>query len=135
MRVVLDTNVLISGVFFNGPPSQILAVWAERRFDLLATVEILTEYRRVGRRLSKQYPSVDVNSVLDLVIRESRIVEPFPVPSDACDDKDDVKFLACAISGRASCVVSGDRALLRASGHEGIEVVTPREFLSRFLDE
>jgi len=54
---------------------------------------------------------------------------------DPCDDEDDVKFLACAISGRATCVVSGDRALLRASGHEGIEVVTPRDFLSRFLDE
>jgi predicted nucleic acid-binding protein len=62
-------------------------------------------------------------------------VEPFPVPADACDDEEDVKFLACAISGRAACVVSGDRALLRASGHEGIEVVTPRDFLTRFLDE
>jgi putative PIN family toxin of toxin-antitoxin system len=102
---------------------------------LLATVEILAEYRRVGSRLSKKYASVDVDPVLDLVVRESRIVEPFPVAADACDDKDDVKFLACAISGHATCVVSGDRALLRASGHEGIEVVTPRVFLTRFLRE
>jgi predicted nucleic acid-binding protein len=54
---------------------------------------------------------------------------------DVCDDEDDVKFLACAIAGRAFCVVSGDRALLRASGSEGIEVVTPRNFLTRFLGE
>ena len=135
MRIVLDTNVLMSGIFFAGPPALILAAWAEGRLELLATVEILAEYRRVGSRLSQQYPSVDVDPVLDLVVRESRIVEPFPVPEDACDDKDDSKFLACAISGRASCVVSGDRALLRASGHEGIEVVTPRDFLTRFLGE
>ena len=87
MRIVLDTNVLMSGIFFAGPPALILAAWAEGRLEILATVEILTEYRRVGSRLSRQYPVVDVNLVLDLVIRESRIVEPFPVPEDACDDK------------------------------------------------
>ena len=133
MRIVLDTNVLMSGIFFAGPPASILSAWAEGRLELLATVEILAEYRRVGNRLSKKYASVDVDPVLDLVVRESRILEPFPVPADACDDKDDIKFLACAISGHATCVVSGDRALLRASGHEGIEVVTPRDFLTRFL--
>ena len=135
MRIVLDTNVLISGIFFSGPPASILEAWAEGRLELLATVEILAEYRRVGSRLSRQYSSVELDPVLDLIVRESRIVEPLPVPADACDDEDDVKFLACAISGRAVCVVSGDRALLRASGHEGIEVVTPRDFLARFLDE
>lgn len=86
-------------------------------------------------RLAKQYPSVDVDPVLDLVIRESRIVEPIALPSSACDDEDDVKFLACAVAGNASCVVSGDRALLRASGYEGIEVITPRQFLTAFLGE
>ncbi|HSN83719.1 MAG TPA: PIN domain-containing protein, partial [Polyangiales bacterium] len=72
--------------------------------------------------------------VLDLIIRESRIVEPAPIREDACSDKDDLKFLACALAGSADCVVSGDRALLRASGCEGIEVMTPREFQARFLD-
>ncbi len=89
MRIVLDTNVLMSGIFFAGPPARILAAWSEGRFDLLATVAILTEYRRIAKRLSKQYPSIDVDSVLDLVIRESCIVEPFPVQADACDDKGD----------------------------------------------
>jgi putative PIN family toxin of toxin-antitoxin system len=135
MRVVLDTNVLMSGIFFAGPPARILAAWAEGRFDLLATVEVLTEYRRVANRLTKKYPSIEVAPVLDLIIRECRIVEPFPVPVEACDDEDDVKFLACAISGEATCIVSGDRALLRASGYEGIEVLTPRSFMKRFVGE
>jgi putative PIN family toxin of toxin-antitoxin system len=135
MRVVLDTNVLVSGIFFAGPPASILAAWAEGRLELLATVEILAEYRRVGERLSRRYPTIDVNPVLDLVLRESRIVETCPVPEDVCDDRDDVKFMACAISGYATCVVSGDRALLRASGYEGVEVVTPRNFLTRYLRE
>ena len=135
MRVVLDTNVLMSGIFFGGPPATIIAAWAEGELELLASVDILTEYRRVGDRLRKKYPAVDLNPVLDLVIRESRIVEPVPINADVCSDKDDLKFLACALAGNADCVVSGDRALLRASGYEGIEVMTPRQFQTRFLDE
>lgn len=71
--------------------------------------------------------------MLDLVTREARIVEPMAVPMSACDDPDDLKFLACALAGRAVCVVSGDRALLRASGFQRIEVLAPREFMERHL--
>jgi putative PIN family toxin of toxin-antitoxin system len=135
MRVVLDTNVLMSGIFWSGPPARILAEWSEGRFDFLASLEILTEYRLVGKRLAKKYRSLELGPVLDLVIRESRIVEPVPQPSHACDDPDDVKFLACAIAGKAASVVSGDRALLRASGYKGIEVVRPKDFLEQYLNE
>jgi len=135
MRVVLDTNVLMSGIFFAGPPATILAAWADGELELLASVDILTEYRRVRDRLRKKSPSLDLDPVLDLVMRESRIVEQVLIPADACSDKDDLKFLACALGGNADCVVSGDRALLRASGYEGIEVMTPRHFQTRFLDE
>ena len=133
MKVVLDTNVLISGIFFSGIPSRILAAWADGTFELLATVEILTEYHRVAERLHDQFPSVDIKPVLDLLTRETRIVEPAPVPLTACDDSDDLKFLACALSGRADCIVTGDRALLRASGFHRIEVLTPRQFSQRHL--
>jgi putative PIN family toxin of toxin-antitoxin system len=133
MKVVLDTNVLISGIFFSGPPSRILAAWAEGGFELVASVEILTEYRRVAERLQRRFSSVDINAILDLVTREARFVEPAPVPVSACDDPDDLKFLACALSGGARFIVTGDRALLRASAFRGLEVVTPREFLQRHL--
>jgi len=134
MRVVLDTNVLISGIFFTGPPSRVLEAWAEGRLDLIASLDVLAEYRRVSERLQRQFPSVKVQPILDLVTRESRIVEPAPVPPSACSDPDDLKFLACAIAGRSACIVSGDKALLKASGFRGIEVVTPQEFLRRYLE-
>ena len=124
----------MSGIFWAGPPARILAAWSEGRFDLLASLEILTEYRRVGKRLGEQFPSIDIVHVLDLVIRESRIVEQVSLPANTCDDPDDVKFLSCAIAGKAVCVVSGDRALLRVSGYEGIEVVKPSDFLDRIME-
>ena len=52
MRVVLDTNVLVSGVFFSGLPRRILEAWRDRRVELVVSLEILEEYRRVGERLS-----------------------------------------------------------------------------------
>ena len=79
MKVVLDTNVLISGVFFSGLPARILAAWADSRFELVASVEVLAEYRRVAARLHKRFSSIDINPILDLVTRETRIVEPASV--------------------------------------------------------
>lgn len=56
------------------------------------------------------------------------------MPKSACSDQSDLKFLACALAGGAHMVVTGDRALLRASGFRGIEVLTPREFVRRFIE-
>ena len=61
------------------------------------------------------------------------MVEPVSVPESACDDPDDLKFLGCALAGGARCIVSGGRALLRASGFQGIDVLTPRDFVRRHL--
>jgi putative PIN family toxin of toxin-antitoxin system len=133
MRVVLATNVLISALFFAGLPGRILGAWVDERFDMLASVEILREYRQVVARLERQFPSVEAQPLLDLVIRNCHLVEPVSVPLSACEDPDDLKFLGCAVAGRASCIVSGDRALLRSSGFEGIEVLTPRVFVKRYL--
>ena len=133
MRVVLDTNVLISAIFFAGIPARILAAWSKGRFEMLASVDILSEYRRVVARLERRFPSVEAQPVLDLVIRECHLVEPVSVPETACDDPDDLKFLGCALAGRASCIVSGDHALVRASGFERLEVVTPTAFARRYL--
>lgn len=133
MRVVLDTNVLMSAVFFAGVPGRILTAWIDGAFDLILSLDVLDEYRRVGERLERRFGSVRFRPLLDAIIREAIIVDPAPVDSAACDDPDDLKFLGCAIAGQASCVVTGDRALLRASGYAGIEVLSPRGFARLYL--
>lgn len=55
MRVILDTNVFVSGVFFSGPPHEILRAWREGRFQMVLSPEILEEYRRVGIDLARHY--------------------------------------------------------------------------------
>ena len=86
---------------------------------------------RIGERL----PGVEVRPVLDRIALHALLAVPARLPDDACTDRDDIKFLECAVGCRADCVVSGDRALLRSSGYEGIEVLTPRRFIERLLSQ
>jgi putative PIN family toxin of toxin-antitoxin system len=133
MRVVLDTNVFVSGIFFTGPPYQILEAWQQHRIDIVLSAPIMEEYRRVGKRLADQFPGVDLNPVLEMVVDRAVVVEPVELSEPVCDDTDDDKFIACAISGQAQYIVSGDKNLLKASGHQGVEILTPRQFLDKCL--
>jgi putative PIN family toxin of toxin-antitoxin system len=133
MRVVLDTNVFISAIFFSGTPSRILSAWIDDEFDLVVSTEILEEYREVAGRIGARFPGVEVGPVLDRVALHALLVVPVELPDDACTDRDDIKFLECALGCRADWVVSGDRALLRCSGYEGIKVVTPGHFVRQRL--
>lgn len=133
MKVVLDTNVLISAIFFSGPPSRVLSAWIDDRFELVVSPAILAEYREVAGRIGAKFPGVELGAVLDRIALHALLVVPVKLPDDACTDRDDIKFLECALGSRADCVVSGDRALLRSSGYEGVEVVTPRAFVQRNL--
>jgi predicted nucleic acid-binding protein len=60
MRVILDTNVFISGVFFAGPPHHILEGWRAGKVQLVISHEILEEYQRVGDSLAEQFPGVEL---------------------------------------------------------------------------
>ena len=135
MKAILDTNVLISGIFFSGVPSEILSAWRDERIELIVSPEILEEYRRVGEEMEKKFPGVEVAHFLQLLAIEATMVEAKPLSEAVCTDPDDDKFLACALSSKAKVICSGDKALLKTSGYRGIEVLTPRNFADRFLGE
>lgn len=133
MRIVVDTNVPMSGIFFGGVPGRILAAWREGRFELAVSPDIADEYARVGERLAQRFAGVDVQVILDLIVRNAEVVPGTALPEPVCDDPDDDKFLACALAARADQIVSGDKKLLAVSGYEAVAVTTPREFSDRWL--
>lgn len=135
MRVILDTNVFVSGVFFRGPPYQILTAWRDGKIQLVVSPEILEEYQRVGEILSKQYSKVDLSPIIDLLAVEAKLVLPPPLPAPVCADPDDDKFLACALDSKTKFIITGDKHLLNVSGYRGIEIVRPRKFLDEYLTE
>jgi uncharacterized protein len=133
LRVILDTNVLISGIFFSGPPYQILKAWRTRTIQLVISSDIFEEYRRVAGLLKKQYKKIDIDSILNLVAINSDFINAIKLPEPICDDPDDDKFLACAISGKVDIIVSGDKHLLKLSGYRSILIIKPKEFVDKYV--
>ena len=133
MRVILDTNVLVSGVFFCGPPARVLAAWRDGVITPVLSAEIFAEYRRVAEILSADHPGVDLAPILALLAIHSELVEAAPLPEPVAADPADDKFLACAVAGRVEMIISGDKHLLRVSGWSDVLVVTPRRFIDEYL--
>ena len=133
MKVILDTNVFVSGVFFSGPPFWILEAWRHGRLTLVVSPEILAEYERVGLELGDQFPTADIAPFLELLAFKGEVVQAPALTEQVCSDPDDDKFLACAVASDTKVISSGDKALRRTSGYAGIEVPTPREFVDKYL--
>lgn len=120
MKVILDTNVLISGIFFPfGPPRQILLHWEQDKFALVISNEIFDEYSRTTEIIQAQYPDTDITRTLNLVLVNSEICEPEPLLQPVCADPKDDKFIACAVVSKTKIIVSGDKHLLAVSGYRG----------------
>ncbi len=133
MKIVMDTNVFISGVFFTGPPYQILKAWQSGDLELVIPEEILDEYRKVGGILAERYPRIDLIPILTFVMEHARFYRAVDLGEPVCEDPDDDKFLACALASECKAIISGDKHLLKVSGYEGIAVMKPPEFLNRHL--
>jgi uncharacterized protein len=133
VRAILDTNVFLSGVFFSGPPSQILEAWRDGGLHMVISQEILDEYMRVAKILSVQFPAIDILSIIKLVTVEAEIFPSYTLPEPVCDDPDDDKFLACAITSKCKLIISGDKHLLQVSGFKGINIIKPRNFIDNYL--
>ena len=133
MKVVLDTNVLVSGIFFSGPPQFILEAWGEGRFELILSPEILAEYQEVVERLCAKFPGAAASHLLAVIVTEGTLLPSTSIQEPVCDDPGDDKFLAAALSAKVRIIVSGERHLLDVADFRRIRVLRPREFVDEFL--
>jgi len=136
MRLVLDTNVLLSALLStNTPPAHILALWRGRKFDLLTSdVQIdelsrVTRYPKIRARLAPAVSGRLVNRLRDLAI----LVENLPKVT-LSPDPDDNYLLALAQAGQAHFLVTGDRPLLTMQRHKSTRIITPAAFVDTLKD-
>lgn len=133
MKIVLDTNVFISGIFFHGPPAQILEAWKKSKLQIVLSKEIIEEYQRVAETLADKFPGVEISSIIEMVAVHSEIIDAEGIEVLECEDPDDNKFFECAIASKAKLIVSGDKHLLKISGYKDIVVYKPRDFVDLYL--
>lgn len=134
MRIIVDTNVLVSSIFFGGIPGQIITGWRDGTVRIVTSPEILSEYADVLDRLAAKYPGIDPHPIVALLTADSQCVESPPLPEQVCDDPDDDKFFACAVASGVSVIVSGDSHLLGRSGYRDITVLRPVEVVEQYSD-
>jgi putative PIN family toxin of toxin-antitoxin system len=132
-RVVLDTNVMVSALLFKGSLSKIVDHWKEGKFIPLLSKETFNEFKAV-----LEYPKFSLTRQEIKAIIEEEVL-PFFEIVDApgkigkiCRDSDDDKFIACAASGAADFIVSGDRDLLDMVKCKSVKIISASEFLKMF---
>lgn len=132
-RAVLDTNVIVSGTATTSTvPYQVLESWRNGDYVLVTSPQILAEVHEVLLRPQvSKFTKIPVQQASTLVshIAQRAYVTPGNFEVDVVEDPDDNKFIACAIEGSASHIVSGDKHLLDIGEYEGVKIVKPREFL------
>ena len=108
MKVVIDTNVLISGVFFGGFPRKLLSAIINQKIIACATTEIINEYEEIIQEMIKRKQGYINKTILTPLIKTMEIIEPV-THIEICRDPDDDKFLECAKDSHAFYIVSGDK--------------------------
>lgn len=133
MRVVIDTNVLISGLLSsNGAPSRILDAWQAGRFELVASDALVDEFKRVCAypKLAPYLTSADVGNLINRLRAAECWLSDLP-RVQLSEDADDDFLLAMAQASGADYLVTGDHAGLIAIGHIGrTQIVTAAVFVS-----
>jgi uncharacterized protein len=128
MRIVADTNVIVSALVFGGVPRRVLELVEDGLCELYYSHEIQAETRRVLRE-KFAWSGEAVDRYLQELWRLGHNVVPRRKVSEIKNDPDDDRILECALAANADAVVSGDRHLLRLGEFEGIVILTPRQFL------
>ena len=130
LRVVLDTNVLVSALLFGGSLQEIYKAWKEGKLILIFTEETLEEFVKVLHYPKFGLSEEEINYLLYIeVLPYSEVVEKrYNLPEDVCSDKDDIKFLECALSGKADFIVSGDKDLLSVKKFKELKILKPSDF-------
>ncbi len=133
-RVIIDTNVVISGLLFGGTPGEVVTLWQSGKILPIASQQIIQEYLSV-----LAYPKFDLTEreisflMYHEILPHFEIIKVIPrrvsiVQNDPSDDK----FIFCALPAKAHTIISGDRNLLALGPYQGIEILSPSNFLAKY---
>lgn len=134
MRIVLDTNVVISSYLSSqGASHKVLTSWRNHLFDLVVSEPILEEYSR-----ALQYPHVrkrhnlsdeEIARIVDLLRELAQVVTPRVSLVVVDADPEDNKIIECAVEGKADYIISGNDHLLDIKEYQSIQILTPAQFV------
>ena len=128
MKVVLDTNIFISGIFWKGASNKVIINWKEGKFILVTSLRTISEIIKVLKDFKIKLSDYMIKEWIDLIIKNSIIVEPREKINIVKDDPKDNIFIETAVAGNVDYIVSQDNHLLKLKEFRGIKIITPEEF-------
>jgi len=129
LRVVLDTNVLVSAIQFpSGTAATLFDALGSDWYVLISSPAIVKELASILRETFAWQESA-VQRALRLTVRKAEIVNPTSIPDAVPHDPDDNHIVACALAGRADLIVTGDKDLLRLKEYQGIPIVRTKSMV------
>ena len=134
VRAVIDTNVLLSGLLWHGPPHALIGQVRSGALTLVSSPALIAELAEVITRAQFHTTLARSQTEPEQMLTEVRllaeIVVPLPLPAPVSRDPDDDAVLALAVAAQPDLIISGDRDLLTLGTHAGIPIVTPAEALA-----
>ncbi len=132
MNIVLDTNVLVSGLLTPfGPSGEIIRMIPGGKLVLLLDARILLEYEEVLDRRKFKFNKDHINTLLDFIKQNGKLVSPLPLKAPL-PDTDDEPFLEVSITGKAKCLVTGNKVHYPAATRQGTKIFSPSKFLEYY---
>jgi putative PIN family toxin of toxin-antitoxin system len=132
MKIVLDTNVLVSGELSPfGPCGEIVRMVSSGELVLAFDARILTEYKDVLTRSKFKFDHERIAAILDLIEHHGKIVAA-SILTQPLPDPDDEPFLEVAIAARVTCLVTGNHVHFPAESCQGVTILSPIEFLALY---
>lgn len=132
MRIVLDTNILVSAALFTGNEFEIIKKVEAGELLLILSPEIVEEFSRVLSRPKFSLSEAEVSALLEYLLSISEIVIPRRKKTYKIRDEADRIILECALTGRANYIVSGDQDLLALRRVGRVKIVSSSEFLEKY---
>ena len=128
MKAVLDTNIFISGIFWKGSSNKVILNWREGKFTLVTSLEAVSELIKVLKDFKIKLSDDMIKEWVDLIVRNSIIVEPKEKILAVKDDPKDDIFIETAVARNVDYIISQDNHLLKLKEFRGIKIITPEEF-------
>lgn len=131
MKIVIDTNVIASAIFFGGKPDKLVDLLMTRKVEAYVSEGIISEYYKTSNHLEQKYSARESSPSLDDIVSQCTLVSPTQTVT-VCRDPDDNKFIECALEGKCLYIVSGDNDLLDLKSYGDVEIITVAEFFARY---
>jgi putative PIN family toxin of toxin-antitoxin system len=131
MRLVLDTNIVISGLLWNGPPRRLLDAAIGGAVDIFTTAVLITElskalaYPKFARRIAANGDSID--RCVGRFMTIAHLTSAATIDGVISADPDDDHVIACALAAHADIIVSGDAHLLNLKHYQDIRIINAAE--------